>query len=75
MPESVDFIAMTYPLEDGGFTLWYGDIEANLKRLHDTCAKELGFDRHALQHRYYAGESVFAFLAAIDFKLSELADA
>ena len=62
---------MTYPLEDGGFTLWHGDIETSLKRLHDTCTKDLGFNRHALQQRYYAGESVFAFLAAIDLKLTE----
>lgn len=61
---------MTYPLEDGGFTLWHGDIEASLKRLHGTSTKDLGFDRHALQQRYYAGESIFAFLAAIDLRLS-----
>jgi len=56
---------MTYPLEDAGFTLWYGDIETSLKRLYDTCAEDLGLDRHSLQRRYYAGESVFTFLASI----------
>lgn len=61
---------MPYPLEDGGFTLWYGDIEASLKRLHGTSAKALGFDRQALQQRYYAGESVFSVLAAIDLRLA-----
>ncbi|PKU24840.1 hypothetical protein [Telmatospirillum siberiense] len=61
---------MTFPLEDGGFTLWYGDIEANLKRLYGASAKDLGYDRHILQQRYYAGESIFAVLAAIDLQLS-----
>ncbi len=68
--ESLEPFDMTYPLEDGGFTLWHGDVEAGLKRLHHTSTKDLGFDRHALQERYYAGESVFAFLAAIDLRLS-----
>jgi hypothetical protein len=62
---------MTYPLEDAGFTLWHGDIETSLKRLHGTSTKDLGFNRHALQQRYYAGESVFTFLAAIDVTLNE----
>lgn len=59
---------MPFPLEDGGFTLWYGDVEANLKRLYGTSATDLGYDRHTLQQRYYAGESVFSFLASIDQK-------
>lgn len=66
---------MPFPLEDGGFTLWYGDIEANVKRLYGASAKDLGYDRHNLQRRYYAGESVFAVLAAIDLELSSPAGA
>jgi hypothetical protein len=57
--------SVTYPLEDAGFTLWHGDVETNLKRQHGLSTKDLGLDRHSLQQRYYAGESVFTFLASI----------
>lgn len=53
---------MTYPLEDGGFILWHGDVESQLKRLHGVTIKELGYDRRALAERYYAGDSVFGFI-------------
>lgn len=53
---------MSYPLEDNGFTLWHGDVEAQLKRLHGVSSKELGFDRRSLADRYYAGDSVFGFI-------------
>lgn len=56
---------MTYPLEDTGFTLWHYNIEAHLKRVHGLTTKELGLDRRSLQDRYYAGDSVFAFLDRI----------
>jgi hypothetical protein len=60
---------MSYPLEDAGFTLWYGDIESHLKRVHGVTSKDLGFDRRALADRYYAGDSVFAFIDHIAGKL------
>ncbi len=53
---------MTYPLVDAGFTLWFSDIEAHLKRVYNTSIKDLGLDRRSLADRYYAGETVFAFL-------------
>ena len=53
---------MTYPLEDAGFTLWFGDVEAHLNRLHGVGTKDLGFDRRALAERYYSGQSVFTFI-------------
>ncbi len=56
---------MSHPLEDGGFTLWQGDLETQLKRLHGTSLKELGLSRRSLQERYYAGTSVFAMLGLI----------
>lgn len=56
---------MPFPLEDAGFTLWHGDVETHLKRMHGISTKDLGLDLHALQKRYYAGESVFTFLEAI----------
>jgi hypothetical protein len=61
-------MSMTYPLEDAGFTLWHSDIETSLKSNHGISTKELGLNRHALQQRYYAGESVFTFLAALDLQ-------
>ncbi|MTJ83524.1 MAG: hypothetical protein F8N37_21265 [Telmatospirillum sp.] len=60
---------MPYPLEDAGFTLWYGDIETQLKLQHGATARDLGLDRHMLQQRYYAGESVFTALASIEAAL------
>lgn len=56
---------MSYPLEDGGFTLWYGDVETHLKRIHGVTAKDLGLDRRSLADRYYAGDTVFAFIDRI----------
>ncbi len=56
---------MTYPLEDAGFTLWCGDIESHLKRVHGTSTKELGFDRRSLQAHYYSGDTVFTVLDRI----------
>lgn len=53
---------MPFPLEDAGFTLWHGDVEAHLKRMHGVSTKDLGLDLHTLQQRYYAGVTVFAFL-------------
>lgn len=53
---------MSFPLEDTGFTLWYGDLETQLKSLHGVTAKELGLDRHSLAARYYAGDTVFGFI-------------
>ena len=43
-------------------TLWYGDLETQLKSLHGVTAKELGLDRHSLAARYYAGDTVFGFI-------------
>ena len=59
---------MNYPLEDAGFTLWHSDIETSLKRQHGISTKDLGLNRHSLQQCYYAGESVFAFLAKLDLR-------
>lgn len=53
---------MSHPLEDGGFTLWQGDLETQLKRMHGMTLKDLGLPRRALQERYYSGTSVFAML-------------
>jgi hypothetical protein len=57
---------MPYPLEDAGFTLWCSDIETRLMSLYRSTPKDMGFDRRALQQRYYAGESVFTFLDSIE---------
>jgi len=62
---------MTYPLEDAGFTLWHSDIETGLKRQHGVSSKDLGINRHTLQQRYYAGESVFTVLATLDPRATE----
>ncbi|MDR3439356.1 hypothetical protein [Telmatospirillum sp.] len=62
---------MPYPLEDAGFTLWLGDIETHLKRLHGLSTRELGFDRHALQQCYYSGQSVFTVIDSIESTLAE----
>lgn len=56
---------MSHPLEDGGFTLWHGDLDTQLKRIHGVTSKDLGVPRRALQEKYYAGTSVFAALEAL----------
>lgn len=56
---------MTHPLEDVGFTLWQGDLDTQLKRMHNVTLKDLGVPRRALQDRYYGGTSVFAMLDMI----------
>lgn len=56
---------MSHPLEDGGFTLWQGDLETQLKRIYGVSLKELGLARRMLQDSYYGGTSVFAMLDEI----------
>ncbi len=51
---------MSHPLEDGGFTLWHGDLDTHLKRVHGVTSKDLGVPRRSLQEKYYAGTSIFA---------------
>ena len=50
---------MSYPLEDGGFILWHGDVDTQLKRSHGVTSKELGIARRTLQDKYYSGISSF----------------
>ena len=63
---------MTYPLVDAGFTLWFGDVETHLKRVHNVSIKDLGLDRRSLADRYYAGDTVFAFLDRLSATLGAL---
>lgn len=56
---------MSHPLEDGGFTLWHGDLDTHLKRVHGVTSKDLGVPRRTLQERYYAGTSVFTVIDSL----------
>ncbi|MBF0394168.1 MAG: hypothetical protein HQL38_15945 [Alphaproteobacteria bacterium] len=56
---------MSYPFEDNGFMIWYGDLETQIKRMHGVSAKDLGLERRSLQKHYYSGESVFSVLDRI----------
>lgn len=56
---------MSHPLEDGGFTLWHGDLDTHLKRVHGVTSKDLGVPRRMLQERYYAGTSVFTVIDSL----------
>lgn len=56
---------MSHPLEDGGFTLWHGDLDTQLKRIHGVTSKELGVSRRSLQEKYYAGTSVFTMVDSL----------
>jgi hypothetical protein len=56
---------MSHPLEDGGFTLWHGDLDTQLKRSHGVTSKDLGVSRRTLQDKYYAGTSVFTAVDAL----------
>ncbi|WP_142849752.1 hypothetical protein [Telmatospirillum sp. J64-1] len=51
---------MSHPIEDTGFTIWHGDLDSQLKRIHGVTSKDLGIPRRALQDLYYGGRSVFA---------------
>lgn len=53
---------MTHPLVDPGFTIWHGDLETQLKRIHGVGLKDLGVDRRSLQAAYYAGDNILAVL-------------
>ncbi len=53
---------MTHPLVDPGFTIWHGDLDTQLKRIHGVTLRELNVDRRFLQGAYYAGDNVIAVL-------------
>lgn len=56
---------MSYPLFDGGFTLWAGDLETRLKEQWGTSSRDLGVDPGLLRHSYYSGFTISAALALI----------
>jgi hypothetical protein len=64
---------MSYPLVDSGYTMWCGDLDTQLKRLHGFTARELGFDSRSLVKRYYAGESIFSIIDELSMRQFRLA--
>jgi hypothetical protein len=60
---------MTYPLFDGNFTVWLGDVETLIKTRTGKDLKEYSVSRNTLAEYFYKNRSAFSTVCDIEMQV------